>query len=69
MMHPQGSANGKEGRSSRYAKSMRTRSTRLAGSIRDRVIATSFVTSSSPIDNPTTSRGAAMMQSLVQRNN
>jgi hypothetical protein len=46
---------------------MRARSTRLAGSVRDRVIAISFVTSSSPRVNSTTSRRAAMIQSLVQR--
>ena len=50
-----------------YAKSMRARSTRLAGLVRDRVIAISFVTSSSPMANSTTSRGAAMMQGLVQQ--
>jgi hypothetical protein len=35
----------------------------------DRAIAMSFVTSSFAIDNSTTSRGAAMMQGLVQRIN
>jgi hypothetical protein len=35
--------------------------------LRDRAIAISFVTSSSPMVNSTTSRGAAMMQGLVQR--
>jgi hypothetical protein len=37
--------------------------------IRDRAIAISCVTSSFPVDNSTTSRGAAMMQGLVQRIN
>jgi hypothetical protein len=46
---------------------MRARSTRLAGSVRDRAIAISVVTSSPPMVNSTTSRGAAMMQGLVQR--
>jgi hypothetical protein len=57
MMHPQGSTN---------AKSIRDRATRLADSVRNRVIAISFVTSSSPMANSATSRGAAMMQGLVQ---
>jgi hypothetical protein len=46
---------------------MRARSPRLAGSIRDHAIAISLVTSSSLMVNSTTSRGAAMMQGLVQR--
>jgi hypothetical protein len=49
MMHPQGSTNGNAGRASRYAKSMRARATRLAGSVRNRVIAISFV---SLVQNP-----------------
>jgi hypothetical protein len=46
---------------------MRARSTRLAGSVRDRAIAISFVTSPSSMVKSTTSRGAAMMQGFVQR--
>ena len=41
---------------------MRDRSTRLAVSVRDRAIAISFVMSSSPMINSTTSRGAAMVK-------
>ena len=46
---------------------MRARSTWLAGPVRDRAIAISFIMSSFPMVKSTTSRGAAMMQGLVQR--
>src|SRR5271166_1575455 len=41
---------------------MRDRSTRLAVSVRDRAIAISFVMSSSPMVNSTTSRAAAILK-------
>jgi len=44
----------------RYARSMRARSTRIAGSVRDRAIDSSRLRSSEPIDNSITRRGAAM---------
>ena len=58
MMHPQ---------STRYARSICARSTRLAGSVRDRAIALSRDKSSSPIVNSNTCRHAVMIFDLVQR--
>jgi hypothetical protein len=58
-----------EGRAIPISQQNVRRSTGFAGSVRDCAIAISCVTSSFPIINSTTSRGAAMMQGLVQRIN
>ena len=67
MMHPESPAHSDNDGSSRYASSMRARSTRLAGSVRDRAIAVSRAKSSSSIDNSKTCRHAVRIFSLVLR--
>jgi hypothetical protein len=54
----------KEG-SSRYANSIRARSTRLAGSVRERAITPNAAKSSSPIANSIACRHAAIASILV----
>jgi hypothetical protein len=51
--------------SARYASRMRARSTRLAGSVRDRANVSRTARSSAPIDNSTTRRAAAMIATCI----
>src|SRR5262249_58323341 len=55
----------KEG-SSRYASSIRARSTRLAGSVRERAIAPNFAKSFSPIANSIACRHAVMSSTSLR---
>jgi hypothetical protein len=67
MMHPKQSSHGKEGRAISIGQKHARPLDPACRSVRGRAIAISFVTSSSSMVNSTTSRGAAMMQGLVQR--
>src|SRR5215475_8350495 len=57
-------ATAKKDGSSRYAKSLRARSTRLAGSVRERAIAPNSAKSFSPIANSIACRHAVMSSTL-----
>src|SRR5262249_42021332 len=57
-------ATAKKDGSSRYASSIRARSTRLAGSVRERAIAPNAAKSSSPIANSIACRHAVMSSTL-----
>src|SRR5215470_6107462 len=57
-------ATAKKDGSSRYANSIRARSTRLAGSVRERVIAPNSAKSFSPIANSIACRHAVMSSTL-----
>src|SRR6516165_9627166 len=57
-------ATAKKDGSSRYASSIRARSTRLAGSVRERAIAPNAAKSFSPIANSIACRHAAMSSTL-----
>src|SRR5215467_13858058 len=57
-------ATAKKDGSSRYASSIRARSTRLAGSVRERAIAPNFAKSFSPIANSIACRHAVMSSTL-----
>src|SRR4249919_3096094 len=67
MVHSEGAPHRKKGRVVPEASSIRARSTRLAGSVRERVIETSLARSSSPIDNAITRRHAVMTFDSVPR--
>src|SRR5215469_12562459 len=59
-------ATAKKDGSSRYASSIRARSTRLAGSVRERAIAPNFAKSFSPIANSIACRHAVMRSTSLR---